>query len=285
MNRDTPGGLQFAVGVPTVAAFADPGFLVGLAARAEAAGWDGFFVWDHLFYRPPNTAAVEPWSIVAAAAAVTSRVRLGVLMTAVPRRRPALLAQQVATIDRLAGGRVVFGAGLGSMPEEYERLGEDGDLAVRARKLDEALEVIGDLWSGEPVTHHGEFFTVDGVALLPRPAERPPVWIAGRWPNRAPFRRAARFDGVMPTHAAYSHGSFMTPAELGEIVGYVADHRPSRGPFAVVMEGETDDARRLDAVAPAYADAGLTWWVEKLGWWRGDLAAAARRVDAGPGHR
>lgn len=272
------------MGAPNVAAFADPGYLVDLAVRAEGAGWDGFFVWDHLFYRAPDPAAVEPWSIVAAAAAVTSRIRLGVLMTAVPRRRPGLLAQQVATIDLLSGGRVVFGAGLGSMPEEYTRFGEDGDLAVRAGRLDEALEMMEALWSGEPVTHHGEHFTVDDVMLRPRPVHRPPIWIAGRWPNRAPFRRAARHDGVMPTHSAHPHGSFMPPEDLREIVAYVGAHRTSGRPIDVVMEGESADAPHLADLAPAYAEAGLTWWVEKLGWWRGDLDAARRRVDAGPPH-
>jgi alkanesulfonate monooxygenase SsuD/methylene tetrahydromethanopterin reductase-like flavin-dependent oxidoreductase (luciferase family) len=275
-------GVRFAVGAPNVAAFADPSFLVDLAASAEEAGWDGFFVWDHLFYRPPDGRAVEPWSIVAAAAAATSRIRLGVLMTAVPRRRPALLAQQVATIDLLSGGRVVFGAGLGSMPEEYTRFGEDDDLAVRARKLDEALEVMRALWSGDSVTHHGEFFTVKDAMLRPRPLDGPPIWIAGRWPNRAPFRRAARYDGVMPTHAAHAHGSFMTSRELRTIVEYVEAHRIRGGRIAVVMEGESTSAHQLADIVPSYARAGLTWWVEKLGWWRGDLDVARRRVEAGP---
>lgn len=274
--------LRYAVGAPNVGPFADPGYLVDLAVRAEAAGWDGFFVWDHLFYRPPDPGAVEPWSIIAAAAAVTDRIRLGVLMTAVPRRRPSLLAQQVATIDLLSGGRVVFGAGLGSMPEEYELLGEDGGLRVRARKLDEALDVIGALWSGEAVVHRGEFFTVDGATLGPRPARRPPIWIAGRWPNRAPFRRAARHDGVMPTHAGHGHGSFMSPDELREIVDYVNAHRVAVEPIDVVMEGESTDPDHLAAIAPAYARAGLTWWVEKLGWWRGPLPTATHRVTLGP---
>ena len=280
-----PENVKFAVGAPNVAAFADPGYLVDLAAKAEAAGWDGFFVWDHLLYPSLDGAAVEPWSIIAAAAAVTSRIRLGVLVTAVPRRRPALLAQQVTTIDLLSGGRVVFGAGLGSMPEEYESFGEDGDLAVRARKLDEALDVMCALWSGERVTHAGEFFTVNGAVLHPTPLQRPQIWIGGRWPNRAPFRRAARYDGVMPTHAAYSHGSFMTPQELGEIVTYVERHRTAGGRIAVVMEGESASAHHLADIAPSYTEAGLTWWVEKLGWWRGDLDAASRRVDAGPPSR
>ncbi len=275
--------MRFAIGVPNVAAFADPVFLVEIAAMTEQAGWDGFFVWDHLLYRPPEPTAVEPWSIVAAAAAITFRVRLGVLLTALPRRHPALMAQQVATIDLLSRGRVVFGAGLGSIPEEYISFGEDGDPHVRARKLDEALDLVCAIWSGEPVQYHGEFYSVDAPALLPQPLQRPrpPIWLGGRWPNRAPFRRAAHYDGVMPTHAAHEHGSFMTPSQLGVIVEYVQAHRRVAQPMEVVMEGESTDAEHLGELCGSYAEVGLTWWVEKLGWWRGDFDAAFRRVVAG----
>jgi alkanesulfonate monooxygenase SsuD/methylene tetrahydromethanopterin reductase-like flavin-dependent oxidoreductase (luciferase family) len=269
--------------VPNVGEFADPALLVEMAQRAESAGWEGFFVWDHLFYRAPRPQAVEPWSVIAAAAAITSRIRLGVLMTAVPRRRPALLAQQVATIDHLATGRIVFGAGLGSMPAEYEQLGEDSDPRVRARRLDEALGVLDALWSDRPVRHVGEHYTVRDVDLSPKPLQRPrpPIWIAGRWPNRAPFRRAARFDGVMPTHARYGHDGFMRPVELMEVVRYLRSLRPDLGGFDIVLEGQSSDRLALAKLIPMYAAAGLTWWVEKLGWWRGGRAAALARVDDG----
>lgn len=122
---------------------------------------------------------------------------------------------------------------------------------------------------------------------LPRPAQlpRPPLWIAGRWPNRPPFRRAARWDGVVPTHAAVDHAGTMTPAQLGEIVRYTLAHRPAGlGPFEVVVEGHTAgpdraaDHQRVGALEAA----GLTWWVEKLGWFHGPVATARRRVRAGP---
>ncbi|MDP9335787.1 MAG: TIGR03619 family F420-dependent LLM class oxidoreductase [Actinomycetota bacterium] len=276
--------MNFGVGVPNVADFADPVLLIDLAREAEAAGWDGFFVWDHLLYSLPRPGAVEPWSVIAAAATVTNHIRVGVLVTAVPRRRPALLAQQVATIDLLSGGRTVFGAGLGSMPEEYARFGEDSGDVARGRRLDEALSLLQALWSPGLVQHRGEFFTVDAVELLPKPAQRPhpPIWIAGRWPNKAPFRRAARFDGVMPTHASHPHGSYMSVGELSEVVEYVRSHRSHRAPFDVVMEGESSDPDQLDQLAAAYGDAGLTWWIEKLGWWRGEPDAALARVRTGP---
>src|SRR5690606_17485802 len=107
------------------------------------------------------------------------------------------------------------------------------------------------------------------------------IWIAGRWPNESPFRRAARFDGVMPTHDAYGHDGYMRPAELAEIVGFVRAHRSKTDHFDVVLEGHSEGPDELHSLAPAYADAGMTWWVEKLGWWRGDRSVAVRRVDVG----
>ena len=276
--------MNFGLGVPNVGDFADPGLLVDLASAAETSGWDGFFVWDHLLYDRPRAGAVEPWSVLAAVAAVTSRMRIGVLVTAVPRRRPALLAQQVATVDLLSLGRCVFGAGLGSIAEEYAGFGEDQSLAERGRRLDEALTLIQSLWSPGIVHHRGEFFTADGVELLPKPVQEPhpPIWLAGRWPNKAPFRRSARFDGVMPTHADHGHDSFMSPGDLRQIVEYVMTYRSTGLHFDVVMEAMSDGPEELDRLSAAYGDVGLTWWIEKLGWWRGDRGAALARVAAGP---
>ncbi len=279
--------MHYGVGVPNVGEFADPNLLVELAQETESGGWDGFFVWDHLLSSAPEPGAVEPWTVIAAAAAVTRRVRLGVLVTAVPRRDPVLLAQQVATTDILSAGRAVFGAGLGSIPQEYTRVGRDGAAMARGRRLDEALSLLQVLWSPGSARHHGECFTVDGIDLLPKPVQQPhpPIWIAGRWPNQAPFRRAARFDGVMPTHSSHPHGSTMGVGELSEIVATVERHRSRQGPYDVVMEGESKDAEHLDRLAEPYGDAGLTWWVEKLGWWRGGREAAAVRVRRGPPRR
>lgn len=276
--------MKFGVGLPNVAEFADPVLLVDLAAETEAAGWDGFFVWDHLLYRPERPGAVDPWSVIAAAAAITTSVRLGVLVTAVPRRRPQLLAQQVATTDLLSAGRLVFGAGLGSLPDEYSRFGDDPSTAVRARQLDEGLAVLEAMWRPGLVQHRGEFFRVDDVELLPKPVQEPhpPIWVAGRWPNKAPFRRAARFDGVMPTHSSYTQGSFMTVEELAEVVDYVQQYRSRTDSFDVVMEGQSTTPDQLEGLVSSYATAGLTWWIEKLGWWRGDAAAALSRIRSGP---
>jgi alkanesulfonate monooxygenase SsuD/methylene tetrahydromethanopterin reductase-like flavin-dependent oxidoreductase (luciferase family) len=241
------------------------------------------FFWDHLLWRDPSWPVANSAVVAGAAAATTTRVRLGVLMNAVARRRPAQLAAETATLDALSGGRAVFGASLGSYPDEWTRLGEDGDPRARADLLDEGLAVIDALWSGTEVRHHGARLTVDGVRMPLTPMQRPrvPVWIGGRWPARRPFRRAAGWDGVMPTHRDYGLGETMPPTTLAEVLRYVAGHRdPAAAPIDVALEGRTDPGDT--GTVPPYAAAGLTWWIEACGWWRGGLAAARARVAAGP---
>jgi len=280
--------MRYAVGIPNVGDYGDPGLLVELAGEAERSGWDGVLVWDHVAYRERGWPVADPTVAVTAIAMATSRVRVGVIANAIPRRRPWKLARETATLDVLSAGRLIVGAGLGSQAvEEYEAFGEDGDAKVRAEKLDEGLEVLAGLWLGEPFAHTGKRYTVAEQRFLPKPIQVPriPVWVAGKWPSRPPFRRAARWDGVIPTHAAVGHADTMTPAQLDEVVRYTLDHRPEAlGPLEVAVEGHTggrDRAADHDRVSALQA-AGMTWWVEKLGWFNGSPSVAMDRVRAGP---
>jgi alkanesulfonate monooxygenase SsuD/methylene tetrahydromethanopterin reductase-like flavin-dependent oxidoreductase (luciferase family) len=119
-----------------------------VAESAEASGWEALFVWDHLAFvwGPP---AADPWVTLAAVATSTSRLVVGTGVTPVARRRPHVLARAVATLDVLSGGRVVFGAGLGGVPSEFSAFGEDDDARLRAEKLDEGLDLLRRLWSGD----------------------------------------------------------------------------------------------------------------------------------------
>ncbi len=263
--------MRFAVGLPNVGDYGDPMVLVGLARAAEEHGWDGVYVWDHVLYHDPEWPVANPTVVAAAVAAATKRIRLGVLMTALPRRRVQVVAREGATLAALSAGRYTFGAGLGSMDREYTAFGEDPALPVRAAHLDAGLVALRALWSG------GVAF--DDVRM--RPSADIPIWCAGRWPVRAGFRRAARYDGVMPTHRDYGRGRTMPPDVLAEIVAFVGAHRGTLDGYDVAVEGATDPATAAATVA-AYAPAGLTWWVEAMGWWRGDLAAAHARIAAGP---
>ena len=200
--------VRFAAGVPNVGPFGDPLLLMDLAAAAEDSGWDAFFIWDHLLYRDQRWPVADPTVVIAAVAARTSRIRFGVLMNQLARRRVGKVARESVTLDRLSAARLILGAGLGSVPEEFTAFGEPGDLRERAARLDESLEVLTELWRGEPVTFHGEHVTVTAMTMLPPPLQQPriPIWCGGRWPNKAPFRRAAHWDGVMPTHTGYGLG-------------------------------------------------------------------------------
>jgi len=121
-------GLRYAVGVPNVSEYGDPRLLVDLACRAESSGWDGVFVWDHVAYRELGWAVADPYMSVAAIAAQTSRIRVGVLIAALARRRPWKFAREMATLDVLSEGRLIVGVGLGSQGrEEFAAFGEDPD--------------------------------------------------------------------------------------------------------------------------------------------------------------
>src|SRR5829696_4950674 len=146
--------MRYGIVMANLGDYADPRVAVRLARAAEAAGWEGFFVWDHLgFVR--GVPSGDPWVILSAVAASTSRLKLGLAVTPLARRRPQVVANALASLDLLSGGRVVFGAGLGGNSEEFAAFGEPGDAKDRAAMLDEGLAVLNGLLSGEPVTHHG----------------------------------------------------------------------------------------------------------------------------------
>ena len=188
--------------------------------------------------------------VIAAVAARTARITMGILVNVLARRRVGKMARESVTLDLLSGGRLVVGAGLGSLAAEF---GESDDARERAARLDESLHRLDALWDGEPVTVRGEYLTAADVTMLPRPGQRPriPIWCRGRWPNKAPFRRAARWDGVMPTHVSYGLGETMPPEELRAAIQYTRGHRTAAGPFDVALEGCTDGAAPDRTAAPS----------------------------------
>ena len=285
--------MRFAVDVPNFGDFADPRVLADLARRAEQAGWDALFVWDHITHRKALRRTIaDPWVLLTAAALATERIRLGTMVTPVARRRVQKLAREVTTLDRLTGGRMILGVGLGApVPDEFGSFGETTDRKELAARLDEGLTALSLLWSGQPVTFRGEHVIVEDVQFLPTPIPRPrvPVWVGGEWPARPPMRRAARWDGAMPIMLPGDGGQPLPPdaATVREIHGFLHDQRARLGrdgePFDLVISGMSPaaPAAAADLTGPL-AQAGATWWAECM--WD-DLERAEpmiRRVDHGP---
>jgi alkanesulfonate monooxygenase SsuD/methylene tetrahydromethanopterin reductase-like flavin-dependent oxidoreductase (luciferase family) len=242
--------MRYAVFVPPFDELADPLTVARLAAEAEERGWDGFFVWDHITYREPVAALADPWIALAAVATATERLRLGPMVTPLPRRRPVKVARETATLDQLSRGRLVLGVGIGGdRSREFSATGEQTDDRVRGAMLDEALTVLAAAWSGEPVRHAGEHYVVDDVRFLPTPVQRPgpPVWVALRYGNRAPLRRAARHDGAYPIEIG-------SPDQLAEVAADLRELRAGdERPFDLIVGvGPGEDPR-------PYAAAGATW--------------------------
>lgn len=230
-----------------------------VAAAAEESGWDGLLVWDHVHYRGYSGRPFgDPWMLLTAAVLATSRIRVGTLLTPVARYRPQQLARQVATLDNLSGGRVVFAAGLGGpVEDEYGSFGDSTDRRVLAERLDEGLELLGRFWTGEAVDHHGRHYQARNVSLQPATVQRPrpPVWIGGFWPNRPPMRRAARWDGAVPLFKNALHGYPPDPEDVRELITYVRGHREgdAQRPFDLVVGGATptDAAKGQECDRPA----------------------------------
>ncbi|PKV98345.1 LLM class flavin-dependent oxidoreductase [Nocardia fluminea] len=245
--------LRHGVYLPPFGELADPRVLAEIAVEAETAGFDGVFVWDHVARpRDAGLAVGDAWIGLAAIAAATSRVVFGPRVTPLSRRRPQDVARETVALDLLSGGRLALGVGLGSEATgEFSRLGEVSAPRDRARRLDEALTVITDLWSGEVVHHDGPAYRVDGLRFLPRPVQRPriPIWVAAQSVRQAPLRRAARYDGLCPE---------ASPDELVDMLAIVAEHRGDLNGFAVAVAASTDRDR------DAYEKAGATWWLAEL---------------------
>jgi alkanesulfonate monooxygenase SsuD/methylene tetrahydromethanopterin reductase-like flavin-dependent oxidoreductase (luciferase family) len=252
---NTTSDLRSALWLPIFDELADPMVVARLAAEAEHAGWHGLFVWDHLRWQAPVREVADPWITCAAIATATEHLRLGPMVTPLARRRPAKVVRETTTLDRLSGGRLTLGVGLGSdrFGAELSSTGEELDDRVRAKLLDESLSILVAGWSGRPVHHQGEHHTVDGIEFLPRPVQRPgiPVWVGGFAGNVKPLRRAARHDGFFPVGLEH-------PDQLAEAVATITGLRQQTSPYdyAVALPPGADPL--------PYARAGATWWLTEF---------------------
>jgi alkanesulfonate monooxygenase SsuD/methylene tetrahydromethanopterin reductase-like flavin-dependent oxidoreductase (luciferase family) len=220
---------------------------VACARSAEEAGWDGFFLWDHIFIAH-GFPLHDPWVVLGAVAAATSRIRIGAMVTPLARRRPWKVAKEISTLDHLSAGRVIVGVGLGVPDAEFTAFGESADPQARGAALDEALVVLDGLLRGGQVDHEGPRFQVH-ARLTPGCVQqpRPPIWVAATWPHRRPLTRAARYDGVFALGRDATGG--LTREQVAEVRRLV-------GPGRDIVLPDDDKAATYDCAA-----AGVTWLV------------------------
>lgn len=276
-------GLEICCGGPGV----DLATLVELGELAEKAGWEGVFFEDYLiYYAGDDPPTYDPWVMLAAIAVRTEKIRLGTTVTALPRRRPAKLARELLTLDHLSAGRVTAAVGVGDPGDRgLAAFGEETDGRRRAAMLDEGIDVLTGLLSGEPISHRGAHYRVDGVRLRPGPVQSPrvPVWVGGSTQAGAVLRRAARCDGVVPYKLTDTdRWSDFTADE----VHAMARRLPATGgggkPFDIALGGRRrrDDVRAERAYLDEIAAAGATWWLEFVP--AEEPAAMRSRVARGP---
>lgn len=239
------GAVKFGFVVP----WADAADIGELAAVAELHGWDGLFVWEPIW-------GVDAWVSLAVAACRTKKIRLGTMLTPLPRRKPWELAGQVATVDRLSNGRVIVSVGLGAPDSGYHAFGEHTDRAVRAELLDEGLNIVRGLWAGQPFRHDGKHYKIE-------PSEFPaightkqpggvPIWCVGALGSQRSMTRALACNGLIPQVVEDGRARQCTLDELRSVK--LPDRR-----YDVVVEGAWSEHSPA-----AWAEAGATWWLETL---------------------
>jgi alkanesulfonate monooxygenase SsuD/methylene tetrahydromethanopterin reductase-like flavin-dependent oxidoreductase (luciferase family) len=249
--------VRFGLYVSNFGSNSDPKHVARLAGEGEWAGWEGLFLWDHLAFVWGQPSA-DPWVVLTACALSTSRLLLGTSVTPVPRRRIQNLAHAVGTLDRLSGGRVVFGAGLGGNRSEFERFGEDFSRARRLSALEDGLAKLRRWWDREEV---------DGIRLLPAPTGRVPIWVGGN--SDEALALAGRYQGWI-ANSAGREGVRLTPEEVAAAAERIAGE-------VVVLNGAAGDSTPEE-----YGAAGATWWLEALHDWRGTAEEMLELVREGP---
>lgn len=265
-------------------------YLVDLAVEAEEAGWEGFFLWDHLWFDWQPIPMADSWTVLAATAANTKRIRLGTHVTPITRRRPQILAKQLVTVDQISNGRVILGAGLGGTGqgseagEDFSPFREEARYSVLGEKCDEALEVITGLWSGEPFTYRGRHYTVEDVTFQPVPVQRPriPIWIGGG--RGRTFRRAAKYDGWITGGDNPSAGETGNTIEwVGDKIERIMGYRETDAPLDVGYQFEfPDDVGEMEDRVTKAEEAGITWFLDGIFGLRFNGEKALEHIRKGP---
>ncbi|MEO8973081.1 MAG: LLM class flavin-dependent oxidoreductase [Ktedonobacteraceae bacterium] len=286
--------MQYGIVLPTMGPGGDARTIADLAHDAEEAGWDGVFIWDAMYIereKPEDAPTYDPWIALTAIAIRTERIRFGTMITPLSRRRPWKVARETVTLDHLSNGRLILPVGLGTLDDGgFSKVGEVTDRKQRAHILDESLEILTGLWSGQPFSYDGTHYHLQEMTFTPPPVQSPriPIWVIGAWHREQSMQRTLRYDGVIPARMN-SDGAFgdMTPEDIQALNIYVAEQRSQQTPFDIVIEGETPGDNREQAVATVrpYIEAGITWWLESV--WstpetQGGVEGMRSRIQQGP---
>jgi probable F420-dependent oxidoreductase len=279
---------RLAVGLPQTLEGVDPRPVAAYAIKAETLGFAGLWTLDSPpLNRTAHWPLLDGLHTLSHVAAVTDAPRLGVAVVVLPRRNPAVLARELATIDRLSAGRLTVGVGLGRIDDAdtLDGLGLPVDRPVR--RLVEGVEVMRAAWAQNEANHDGELYRFSSVPLEPKPLQRPgpPVWFGGGVP--AALRRAARLGDGWIGSGSSSIEDFVEQAPV--VARELEDTGRDRGRFTIakrVYIAVEDDAevarRRLTAVLDAmYAWPGLGERVGVAGTAEQCVQQLRRLVDAG----
>jgi len=276
--------MRYGLDISSAGAWGDPRTMSELAALAERSGWDGVFLEDYVFF-PGGRDTYDPWVTLAAIAVATEWVALGTLVTPLPRRRAWKVAAEAMTLDHLSGGRMVLGVGSGDPnSDDFRSVGELTSARSRAAMLDEALQVVTGLWSGEPVSYHGTHIDVTGVILRPRPLQRPriPIWVGGCLANKGPRERALRWDGACLYRVPPPDWEDLTASYI-QMLRESAAVRRGDDSFVVAVGGRErgDDLQAEIDYVSTIAAVGAAWWHEYVPP-RVPLEVARARIEGGP---
>jgi alkanesulfonate monooxygenase SsuD/methylene tetrahydromethanopterin reductase-like flavin-dependent oxidoreductase (luciferase family) len=266
--------MKFGLTLPNCGLGNDPAVFVDLAHEAESAGWDGVFIWDSI--EPEQGLAPDPtdpllaathdtWSVLAAIAGTTNRLRIGPMITPVPRRRPWKLARECVTVDRLSRGRLTLSVGLGDLREGgFAKVGEEISIRVRAERLDEGLAIISGLWTGKPVSYSGQHFRIDELCALPPPLQDPriPIWVVGVLGKERSVARALRWDGIVIQSAEPTDDTL--PSEISKLATQGFATRRGGPMFDIIVGGLTAGDEAAMRVMRSCEGAGATWWLEAM---------------------
>lgn len=269
--------MRYGIEVVPFGQFGNPKIVVKFARAAEAAGWEGIWVWDHLLF-PYGVG--DPWIILSAVATSTQSLKIVTGISPLPRYPLHVLARMITSLDILSDGRVIFGTGLG-IDHESTQVGEPGNPAIRASMLDEGLNILTTLWSGTPVTYHGTHYTLSDVTCIPSPVQSPlPIWIGGE--SKAALRRAARWNGWIIGTINEKCEIIRSPEKLEQEIRYIQSYRKNNDAFDVAIDGVSIPGESDNSLIYAYEQAGATWWFESIFGLRGSEKEMLERIQAGP---